>query len=140
MSLAPANAPRASFRHLGTLWIQVTGTRCNLTCSHCFNTSGPKDPWLKHMTTAQVVGAIDEAVALGVKELYFIGEAPFLRPDFLEYVAYALRRAPTIVLTHETLIGEARSGPFDRWVRTGVLSREACKGRRSECPSGSSLP
>jgi len=104
MSLDPANAPRAPFRHLATLWIQVTGTWCNLTCAHCFNTSGPRDPWIKQMTTAQVRAAIDEGVTLGVKELYFTGGEPFLHPDFPEHVAYALRHAPTTVLTNGTLI------------------------------------
>src|SRR2546423_15285871 len=27
--------------HLDTLWIQVAGTLCNLSCTHCFVTSGP---------------------------------------------------------------------------------------------------
>ena len=27
--------------HLDELWIQVAGTLCNLSCSHCFVPSGP---------------------------------------------------------------------------------------------------
>jgi len=107
LSLAPPDAPRAPFRQLSALWIQVTGTWCNLTCTHCFNASGPKDPWVRRMGPAQVRAAIDEAAAIGVKELYFTGGEPFLHPDILELIQYALRHAPTTVLTNGTPITEA---------------------------------
>ena len=40
-------APTAPFRGLTTLWVQLTGTWCNLECVHCINASGPTDPWLR---------------------------------------------------------------------------------------------
>ena len=104
LSPAPPAAPRASFRHLNALWIQVTGTWCNLTCTHCFNASGPKDPWIHHMDPAQVRAAIAEAASLGAKEIYYTGGEPFLHPDILDLTQYALQRAPTTVLTNGTLI------------------------------------
>src|SRR5215510_14692427 len=55
------NSPVAPFSHLATLWIQVTGTWCNLQCIHCINASGPKDPWLKSLDTETVKGFINEA-------------------------------------------------------------------------------
>src|SRR5215813_6696125 len=64
------------FSHLSTLWIQVTGTWCNLQCLHCINASGPKDPWLKSLDTETVKRYITEAESSGVKEIYFTGGEP----------------------------------------------------------------
>jgi MoaA/NifB/PqqE/SkfB family radical SAM enzyme len=100
----PAAAP---FRHLTALWVQITGTWCNLQCVHCINASGPRDPWLASMTSAEVQSRVDEAAALGVKEIYFTGGEPFLHPDILPLLEHALSRAPTTVLTNGTLIDEA---------------------------------
>ena len=44
---ADPHAPTVAFRHLAALWLQITGTWCNLECIHCINASGPTDPWLK---------------------------------------------------------------------------------------------
>lgn len=100
------NTPVAPFAHLSTLWIQVTGTWCNLKCAHCLNASGPEDPWLKSLDTPRIMAYIREAEALGVKEIYFTGGEPFLHKDILELVAAALRVAPTTVLTNGTRITE----------------------------------
>ncbi len=127
-SLALAGTPRASFRYLGALWIQVTGTWCNLTCSHCFNASGPKEPWIKQMTTAQVRAAIDEGVALGVKELYFTGGEPFLHREIVDLIEYALRHAPTTVLTNGTMITEAMA---DRLAAAAAANRYSLEVRLS---------
>ncbi len=107
---AGAAAPRAPFRHLNALWIQVTGTWCNLTCGHCFNASGPRDPWIPRMEPARVREAIDEAARLGVKEIYYTGGEPFLHPAILDLIEYALRHAPTTVLTNGILV----TGPMAR--------------------------
>lgn len=37
------HAPVAPFLRLSALWIQITGTWCNLECTHCINASGPDD-------------------------------------------------------------------------------------------------
>jgi len=96
--------PAAPFLRLTTLWIQVTGTWCNLACAHCINASGPKDPWLAPMPTDRVRQAIREAEALGVKEVYFTGGEPFLHPDIVALLAFALEVAPSSVLTNGTRI------------------------------------
>ena len=101
--LTPAAAP---FRHLTALWVQVTGTYCNLRCVHCINASGPRDPWLAPMDADAVRGWVNEAAELGVREIYFTGGEPFLHPELLPLLAYALERAPTTVLTNGTLIDE----------------------------------
>jgi AdoMet-dependent heme synthase len=106
---APLTAPVAAapFRDLATLWVQVTGTWCNLQCTHCINASGPRDPWLPSMDADDVRRHLREAAALGVREVYFTGGEPFLHPEIVPLLAFALAHAPTTVLTNGTLIDEA---------------------------------
>ena len=102
-----AGAPATvAFRHLGALWVQITGTLCNLTCTHCINASGPREPWLAPIPADVARRFIDEAATLGVKEVYFTGGEPFLHAEILPLLAYALERAPTTVLTNGTLIDD----------------------------------
>lgn len=104
---APPPPAAVAFRHLTALWVQITGTLCNLTCAHCINASGPREPWLPPLPAATARRFIDEAAALGVKEIYFTGGEPFLHPEILPLLAFALAHAPTTVLTNGTLITEA---------------------------------
>jgi AdoMet-dependent heme synthase len=97
-------APVAPFLRLSTLWLQITGTWCNLECAHCLNASGPADPWLKPIRPEVARSAIREAEELGVKEIYFTGGEPFLHGDILPLLGFALQAAPTTVLTNGTLI------------------------------------
>jgi len=121
--------PTVPFRHLATLWIQVTGTWCNLQCAHCINSSGPTDPWLKSLDTRTVKRYIHEAEDLGVKEIYFTGGEPFLHKDILELLAFSLAVAPTTVLTNGTKVTEAvadsladlaRRSPYSLEIRVSV--------------------
>ncbi len=100
-------APAAPLLRLSALWIQITGTWCNLECTHCINASGPRSPWLKPLRTDVARRAIEEAATLGVKEIYFTGGEPFLHPDVLPLLREALEVAPTTVLTNGALIDEA---------------------------------
>lgn len=99
--------PHAPLSHLASLWIQVTGTWCNLTCTHCFNSSGPEEPWLKSLDADAVFRAIREAEELGVREIYFTGGEPFLHRRMLAFLEAALVVAPATVLTNGTLIRES---------------------------------
>jgi AdoMet-dependent heme synthase len=99
------NVPTAPFLGLSTLWIQITGTWCNLECRHCINASGPRAPWLKPLDGATVRRALAEAEAVGVKEIYVTGGEPFLHPEIMALLERALEVAPTTVLTNGTLIG-----------------------------------
>jgi MoaA/NifB/PqqE/SkfB family radical SAM enzyme len=58
------------------VWFQITGTRCNLACRHCFNASGPRDPWLPPLGVDVVRRHLAEAEALGVREVYLTGGEP----------------------------------------------------------------
>lgn len=102
-----AGAPAAAFVRLTALWIQITGTWCNLECTHCLNASGPRDPWLPALDTGTARRAIADAERLGVKEIYFTGGEPFLHKDILPLLGASLAVAPTTVLTNGTVITEA---------------------------------
>ena len=106
LTLAPP-AARVDFRHLTALWVQITGTLCNLQCVHCINASGPREPWLAPLPADTARRYIAEAAALGVKEVYFTGGEPFMHPEILDLLAFSLERAPTTVLTNGTLIDDA---------------------------------
>jgi sulfatase maturation enzyme AslB (radical SAM superfamily) len=102
-------APVAPFLGLSALWLQITGTWCNLECAHCINASGPGSPWLRPLDAGAATRAIREAEALGVKEIYFTGGEPFLHREILALLRLALEVAPTTVLTNGALITPARA-------------------------------
>ena len=104
LTTAAVGVPQAPFVRLASLWIQVTGTWCNLECSHCLNASGPTDAWLKPLHGDTVRRAIREAAGLGVKEIYFTGGEPFLHAEILSFLAASLEVAPTTVLTNGTVV------------------------------------
>jgi organic radical activating enzyme len=96
--------PHAPFRYLQALWFQLTGTLCNLECRHCFIACSPTNHRLAFLAPETVYRYLDEAVQLGVREVYFTGGEPFLHKQILPILAQALRVAPTTVLTNGTLI------------------------------------
>jgi AdoMet-dependent heme synthase len=100
------SAAAVELRHLDNLWIQVSGTRCNIECRHCFNNSGPRETTFGLMTLEAVKLAVAAAAARGVREIYFTGGEPFLNAQSLEMAAYALTVAPTTVLTNGMLISD----------------------------------
>jgi len=58
------SAARVELRHLDNLWVQVSGTYCNIECHHCFNNSGPRATTFGHMTLESVTHAIEGYVSL----------------------------------------------------------------------------
>jgi MoaA/NifB/PqqE/SkfB family radical SAM enzyme len=112
--------PDVPFSGLRTLWFQVTGTLCNLACRHCFNSSGPRNPWLGSLNVATVRRYVAEADALGVQEFYFTGGEPFLHPDLIRMVEEALAVAPVTILTNGTVIDETMATRLVR-VADGAL-------------------
>jgi AdoMet-dependent heme synthase len=106
LTLTPP-AATVGFRHLTALWVQITGTFCNLQCVHCLNASGPREPWLPALPAETARRHISQAAVLGVKEVYFTGGEPFLHAEILDLLAFSLERAPTTVLTNGTLIDDA---------------------------------
>jgi AdoMet-dependent heme synthase len=135
--------PTVPFTRLTTLWVQITGTWCNLECTHCINASGPEDPWLKPLDADTVRQAILSAERLGVKEIYFTGGEPFLHREILPLLGAALEAAPTTVLTNGTAITErmadalaalSRRTPYSLEIRVSLddTDREANDRIRGE--------
>jgi len=96
--------PRIELSHLDHLWFQVSGTLCNLTCQHCFISCSPINDAFGYITLADVRRALDESVALGVKEYYFTGGEPFLNRDIVAMLVETLRYGPATVLTNATVL------------------------------------
>ena len=84
---------------LSELWFH-TGTACNLACPFCLEGSKPGDRRLGRVTLADVRPFIDEAALLGVRQFSFTGGEPFINRDLVRILAYALDRAPCLVLTN----------------------------------------
>ena len=99
--------PQAPFHHLHALWFQLTGTLCNLACSHCFISCSPTNHALKFVAPETVYRYLDEAATHGVREVYFTGGEPFLHKQIMPILARSLQVAATSVLTNGTLITPA---------------------------------
>ena len=118
------HAPAVPFLRLSALWIQITGTWCNLECTHCINASGPDEPWLKPIAPEVAREGMREADLLGAKEIYFTGGEPFLHGEILALLADALAVAPTTVLTNGTLIDDAMADRLAALARGAAYSLE----------------
>lgn len=70
------------------LWLEITG-RCQLSCSHCYADSGPIGTH-GAMTTEDWRRVIDQAAALGVNMVQFIGGEPTLHPDLPVLIDHSL--------------------------------------------------
>lgn len=96
--------PRIELDHLDNLWFQVTGTLCNLACTHCFNSSGPDVKTFGFLSRENVHRELEQGARLGVREVFFTGGEPFLHPEIAEMIESSLEFAATTVLTNATLI------------------------------------
>jgi AdoMet-dependent heme synthase len=100
------NFPEITLTHLDNLWFQVSGTLCNIACTHCFNTSGPNVRTFEFLSLETVRDEIESADRGGVKEIFFTGGEPFLHPGLPEMLSLSLKHAPTTVLTNGMLIND----------------------------------
>ncbi len=92
--------------HLDQLWFQVTGTHCNLACSHCFISCSPHNRAFGYLDFETVACVLDESRSFGVKEYYFTGGEPFLHSDMVAILERTLRYGPATVLTNGTVLKE----------------------------------
>jgi AdoMet-dependent heme synthase len=99
-----ADAPRVALAALDQLWFQVSGTVCNLRCTHCFISCAPDNHSFWFMSREQVREQLDASVRLGVKEYYFTGGEPFMNRDLLAILEDTLALGPATVLTNGTLL------------------------------------
>ena len=108
--MGPLSRPTLPLLWLDTLWIQVSGTLCNIACTHCFVRAGPNVQTHRLMTAAQVTRALDDGVAAGMRSVWYTGGEPFHHPGILALVDLALARAPLGILTNGLLIDDALAG------------------------------
>ncbi|MCF6150318.1 MAG: methyltransferase domain-containing protein [Candidatus Kuenenia sp.] len=98
------NMPKVYLKYFETLWFQITGTHCNLQCTHCFISCSSENNTLDVLGTDVIRRYLEESSKLGVKEYYFTGGEPFLHPEIAEILRESLNYGPTTVLTNGTLI------------------------------------
>ena len=91
---------RVALERLDTLWIN-TGTLCNLACKSCYIESSPVNDSLVYPTLAEIEPYLDEAAALGTREIGFTGGEPFMNREAVPMIGAALRRGfEVLVLTN----------------------------------------
>ena len=91
---------RVALERLETLWFN-TGTLCNLTCLNCYIESSPRNDALVYLAPAEAAGFLDEAQALGAREIGFTGGEPFMNPEIVPMLEDALARGfEVLVLTN----------------------------------------
>ncbi len=109
---------------LDSLWFQVGGTLCNLTCTHCFISCSPTNRSLGLMTRKELEPYLEEAERLGVREYYLTGGEVFILKDLEEMVERILRQGPVTVLTNGLLVTEARAQRFAEIAEASPYSLE----------------
>ena len=121
-------APFLPLQSLDSLWFQVTGTLCNLTCTHCFISCSPRNHAFGFLTLETVKTYLEESRRYGVKEYYFTGGEPFLHKDIIEILAAALEYGPATVLTNGMLL---KSEQVERLAEIEARSRYSLEFRVS---------
>ena len=96
--------PSVPMLSLDTLWFQVSGTICNIACTHCFISCSPANHSHEMLTFEEVEQRLAEARRLGVREYYFTGGEPFLNRDMIRILRATLRQGPASVLTNGMLL------------------------------------
>jgi len=111
MTLAHTNGQCDGGDLLDRLWI-YTNYDCNLSCSYCVAESfvGAERNGL---TLPQVCRLIDEAVSLGMTELFLTGGEPFILPDIFTMLHYGLERMQVTVLSNGILLKGKRLGQLE---------------------------
>jgi uncharacterized radical SAM superfamily Fe-S cluster-containing enzyme len=71
------------------LWINITH-RCNLRRMHCFRSAG--EALENELTTAEILGLVDEAASIGCREIVISGGEPLLRDDALQILGYVKKK------------------------------------------------
>jgi MoaA/NifB/PqqE/SkfB family radical SAM enzyme len=84
------------------LWI-YTNFDCNLSCTYCVAESNPRAA-RRALGLDTVRQLVDEAAALGFKQVFLTGGEPFILSDIYDMLAYAADRVQTVVLTNGTLL------------------------------------
>jgi radical SAM protein with 4Fe4S-binding SPASM domain len=88
----------------------ITG-RCNLSCEHCYNASGPNQDGEDELTTREALSFIDDCGELGIRVILLSGGEPLMRPDIWELAGHAHSLGiKTALSTNGTLINPEIAG------------------------------
>jgi MoaA/NifB/PqqE/SkfB family radical SAM enzyme len=109
-------APTAISTGLRFVWLEITG-KCQLSCAHCYAESGPTGT-RGTMSGQDWRRVINEAAALGVRLVQFIGGEPTLHPELPGLVDHALRRHVEVEVF--TNLVHVTPQLWDTFSRTGV--------------------
>lgn len=116
--------PTVEIAALDNLWFQVSGTLCNIRCSHCFISAGPTNRTFGFMNYEEVVRLLEESSTLGVKEYYFTGGEPFMNRELPKMLAKTLEYGPATVLTNAMLIDDGVARLLSEIERSFLYSLE----------------
>ncbi|MBI4605788.1 MAG: radical SAM protein [Planctomycetes bacterium] len=119
-----ADPPLVGIEDLDELWFQVSGTLCNLACSHCFISCHPGNRAFGFLGLGDVKRRLEEARRLGVKEYYFTGGEPFLNREMVPILEETLRHGPASVLTNGTVFRDATAADLARIAKESRYSLE----------------
>lgn len=89
---------------LDNLWFQLSGTICNLSCTHCFISCSPQNDSFGFMDQSRIREFVEQGKSLGVKEFYFTGGEPLLNKEIYGILEDTLAVGPVTVLTNGTTI------------------------------------
>ncbi|RME51413.1 MAG: radical SAM protein [Caldilineae bacterium] len=112
------------------LWL-YTNYDCNIRCSYCVARSGPDVP-RRALGAETVRRLVDEAVALGFRDIYFTGGEPFLLPDIFDMLAYSAARVRTTVLTNAMLLRGRRLERLTAIAGDNLIVQVSLDGARPE--------
>ena len=118
------NTSYVALDHLDTLWFQVTGTICNLRCTHCFISCSPDNHSFEFLSLEEVEMWLERSHSWGVKDYYFTGGEPFMHVDLPRMLEITLERGPASVLTNWTLLPERALEPLARIAQASPYSLE----------------
>ncbi|MFA5028420.1 MAG: radical SAM protein, partial [Candidatus Methylomirabilota bacterium] len=103
-------------RHVPIEGTIETTFRCNLRCAHCYvnRPIGDREARSRELSSARLLGLIDEIAEAGCLALTFTGGEPLVRPDFPAVYLHAIRRGLLVtVFTNGTLLDDRIADLFD---------------------------
>jgi MoaA/NifB/PqqE/SkfB family radical SAM enzyme len=112
------------------MWV-YTNFDCNLRCAYCVAESSPVAP-RRALGTETIQRVVDEAIALGFRELFFTGGEPFLLDDIYDKLAYAAARMKTTVLTNGMLLKGERLARLRAVAHPNLTVQVSLDGGRAE--------
>ena len=116
--------PTVVLESLDELWIQVSGTVCNLRCRHCFISCSPDNHSFWFMSRAQVREVLEDSRSLEVKEYYYTGGEPFMNRELEGILEDTMALGPATVLTNATLIPPRRARRLAEIASASIYSLE----------------